>query len=497
MHRSLLMERMAQSFICVLLLLAAGSAESSPDASSASRGELRSRLRSVLKQPALAGARLSALVVREADGVVLFEHEPDRMMIPASNAKILTALAVLSTLGPTFQFETQIWSDRAPDIKGTVGRLGVRASGDPALNSEDWWRLASELRAAGLRKVSGDIVLDVSYLDTVRWHPSWQGISSRAYHAPVGALNANYGSFAVRVAPGAILDDPVRVRISPDIPYLRPSLEARTVSPRKRRSLVVDRRERDGYELVTVAGSARRGSEPKTYYRSVSNPAAYAGAILRMQLAANGIEVAGKVLIGKTPAAPHELLLFKGRPLSEIVRLFMKFSNNTIAETLVKDLGARATGEAGSWNNGVPEMRRRLLSLGIASEDFALVDGSGLSYENRASARAMVSALRVASASFGIGPEFLAAFPVAGRDGTLEKRAATATDRVRAKTGLLNQVTALSGFAIVRGLDPAVDAEMPEGERVIFSLLVNGYSSRDGEAMEAVDAFSSALSNFQ
>ena len=111
-----------------------------------------------------------------------------------------------------------------------------------------------------------------------------------------------------------------------------------------------------------------------------------------------------------------------------------------------------------------------------------MLDGSGLSYDNRASPRLLVSALRAAQSHFGIGPEFFASLPIAGVDGTLHRRARAAKGRVRAKTGLLTRVTALTGVA-----------EGPNGQRLLFSVLVNGFRGGARGAMDALDAFAAAL----
>ncbi len=448
---------------------------------------LAARLERALASPALKRAAVSALVVRERDGAVLFAREPDRALTPASNQKILTALAALSTFGPTHQFETVVWSDRPPDADGAVGSLVVQGSGDPVMNNEDWWRVADALRQAGLRKVDGDLVLDDRLFGARRWHPSWGRTSSRAYHAPVGALTANYGAFAVTVTPGAKRGDPVAVEVDPPVPYLQLSNEARTAAPRERGSLVVDRAADGDREVVMVRGRMSAGLEPKTYYRSVLDPARYAGAVLRMQLAAVGIEVAGGTRRGAAEDAGHELLRFEGRPMSEIVRLFVKYSNNSVAESLVKSLGVEATG-VGTWANGTPEVERVLVRLGLDRGAFHVVDGSGLSYENKVSPRALVQALRIGRGSFAYGPELVAALPIANADGTLEKRAEDSRGEVRAKTGLLNGVTGLSGFAHLGdgGANGAADV-------AIFSLLVNGYRVDDEAAMAAVDGFVAEL----
>jgi D-alanyl-D-alanine carboxypeptidase/D-alanyl-D-alanine-endopeptidase (penicillin-binding protein 4) len=445
-------------------------------------------LERVLTRNGLEGAKVSALVVTHPDGQVLFERKPDRLMIPASNAKLLTAVAALDAFGPTHQFVTEISSDAAPGPQGAVKQLYLRGGGDPAMTTEDWWRLASELRGTGLRAVLGDLVIDDSAFDRVRWHPSVEGVSSRAYHAPVGALNANYGSFSVTVRPGAKVGEPVAVSVNPPLPYLRLSNKGRTLNKKKRRSLVVDRTAGEHDEIISVRGGVRVGDPSKTFYRSVLRPEFYAGAVLKMQLEALGVKVSGNVRSGLAPESVYPLHEFKGRPVGEIVRLFMKFSNNGIAEAFVKNLGALASGGVGRWEEGVPEMRRRLIAHGIPGEGFKMVDGSGLSYRDRASPRALVTALRAGLDSFRWGPELVASLPIAARDGTLEKRASGAQDQVRAKTGLLNGVTGLSGYAAL----PGESAGMPRG-RVVFSVLVNDYQHGDNSAMDALDQFAALL----
>jgi len=127
-------------------------------------------------------------------------------------------------------------------------------------------------------------------------------------------------------------------------------------------------------------------------------------------------------------------------------------------------------------------MREQLVGLGIDLTGVRLADGSGLSRDNRLSARVLVEVLRAADRHFELAPDLLAALPIAGRDGTFKKRAGASRDRLRAKTGLLTGVTALTGMARTAG-----------GRDVIFSILANGYTQGDRAAMNAVDAFAQAL----
>lgn len=441
---------------------------------------LAARLESVLRSSSLRQARIGALVVRDSDARVIFEHEPDRRMIPASNQKILTALAALDVFGPAHRFETVVFSNAPPDSAGRVANLMVRGGGDPVLNSEDWLRLALALHRTGVRHVVGDLIIDDGAFDRMRWHPSWGRVSARAYHAPVGALSANYAHFSVTIGPGQQRGDAALVEVNPPIDYLSVSSRATTAS--RGSVLRVDRRVSPDGETVLVDGAVRLGSKAQTFYRSVIDPARYAAAVLRWQLEANGIQVDGVVRLAPVAPGAHQLLSFEGRPMAEIVRLFMKYSNNAIAETLVKAMGVRMNGGVGSWASGMPVLRHALSAQRIDVKALKLVDGSGLSRENRVTARALVTALRRARASFRFGPEFVASLPIAAIDGTLERRASDSSGRVRGKTGLLDAVTSLSGYA-----------QLADGELAAFSILVNGYEVSDAEAMGAVDRFAAEL----
>jgi len=159
------------------------------------------RLDRLIAREPLAEGTVGMLVVRASDGATVYSRGADRAMIPASNQKILTSVATLSRFGPSHRFTTRIWSNAEPDTNGLVGQLLVEGGGDPVMNSEDWWRLAADLRRAGLRGVRGNLWVDDSRFDPPGWHPSWGRISARAYHAPVGALTANYGTFFVSIWP--------------------------------------------------------------------------------------------------------------------------------------------------------------------------------------------------------------------------------------------------------------------------------------------------------
>lgn len=446
---------------------------------SARAGSLADRLDVALDHPGARGASVGVLVVDAASGSELFARRADTPLAPASNLKILTALAALAALGPAHQFTTVVSADQPIAADGSVGILAIRGGGDPALTSEELWRLAADLQRRGLRRVRHGLLLDDSYFDGERWNPAWGAPSSRAFHAPVAALTANYGAFAVEVAPPPRGGLPAHVSIDPPVAFFQVADAVRTGGDTP---LSVERAADGTRERVRVAGSVRPGGDTVVIQRSVGDPVRYAAAVLRMQLAALGITVDGDDRLGPVPAGFTELVAFRGRPLAELVGLLMKWSNNNIAEMLVKNLGARATGAPGSWTGGVAAVRGQLAALGVDLDGLTMLDGSGLAAADRVTPRTLVSALRTARASFPLAPEFTAALPIAGRDGTLRTRAPAATDRARAKTGLINGVATLSGYA-----------RTGDGREVVFSILNNGAPAGDAAAIAANDAFLEAL----
>jgi D-alanyl-D-alanine carboxypeptidase/D-alanyl-D-alanine-endopeptidase (penicillin-binding protein 4) len=201
-----------------------------------------------------------------------------------------------------------------------------------------------------------------------------------------------------------------------------------------------------------------------------------------MQLAALGIEVKGGVRRAYVPDGARELIAFEGRPLSDVVHRFLKFSNNPIGEALIKSLSVSADTAPGSWKGGAAVVRARARRARPADRGAGPGRWVGAVYDDRASPRLLVAAVREASRSFRYGPEFVASLPIGHTDGTLHKRMTRAGPELRAKTGLLTRVTTLSGIA-----------RRADGRTLAFSILVNGFRGGAAEAMAAVDAFAAAL----
>jgi D-alanyl-D-alanine carboxypeptidase/D-alanyl-D-alanine-endopeptidase (penicillin-binding protein 4) len=444
-------------------------------------------LERALAQPALRGANVGLEVIDLESGSVLVDRDGERGLVPASNQKLMVAATALALWGPQHRFETAVHTTRAIDAEGVLdGTLWVVGSGDPSLVTESFWRLVEELRVRGLRSIRGGIGVDASRFDGQQLHPDWEASSRRAYYPRISGFAANFSAFRIEVRGGRAPQSPVAVAVLPEIPYFRVRSEAVSIPGAGQVDLDINALPDGSGERVRVSGALRVNQDASTYWRSVALPERYAAELLRAQLEAQGVSVAGPIRIGTLPEGAEPLLTFEGEPLGLIIRDLNKYSNNFIAEQLTKALGAEFRGRPGSWSAGIDVIREHLQTAGVIGAETVIADGSGLSPRNRVSAATLARIVRHAARQFGSGPEFLASLPIGGRDGTLEERSYADGLAVRGKTGHLRSVSSLAG--IVAG---------EQGRLRAFAIIVNGARGERLDVDGAIDEVVASLAGAQ
>ena len=468
-------------FVCALGVCALGplpALAGEPQSQATGREALRRQIDALLSQPPLLGAHCSVQVDSLEDGQTLYARSPDDLLNPASNTKLVTSAAALLRLGPEYRFATDFLSDK-PLRNGRTQQLIVKGRGDPSINTERLAGLVADLWHRGLRSV-GELVLDDTHFDREPWGPGWEQESSdKSWAAPVGALSINHNSVAIYVVPAERAGTRARVELEPDPrDYFLLENRVTTVAANGRRKLRPHTSAQGERTRVVVEGRVAVRADGQVLFRRVTDPTFYYGQTLKMLLQQRGIRVSGQVRRGVAPATATLLASYDSPELSEIVRDMNKVSSNFIAEMLIKTLGAEIKGPPGTWPKGLEVTSDLLAELGIARGTYQLRNGSGLNDTNRFSARELTTLLGAVWKRFPVAAEFVASLGIAARDGTMRLRmeGTDAAGRLRAKTGTLEHVTALSGYVQSLG-----------GERFAFSVLVNDWTGRASPVLSSVD----------
>ncbi|MEZ4401796.1 MAG: D-alanyl-D-alanine carboxypeptidase/D-alanyl-D-alanine-endopeptidase [Kofleriaceae bacterium] len=425
----------------------------------------------------MAGATIGAVVVDVATGEVLWSHDAERPLSLASVQKVLTATAALDRLGPDFRWRTTVYGQDFDAATGVVrGDLIVRGRGDPTLTAADLAALVRDLRWRGVTRIAGDLTVDASYFDGVDEPPRYddQPRERAGYRAPIAATSLERNAVTVVVTADRANLGLADVTLDPPGgDYVRVvQREVVTVTTGRTRVTAATVLRRDHLELK-VTGQINAADGVTFVRRRIDDPAALFGEGLRTALAAAGIRVRGRGIV-RRPADtyPDAVVLAEhsSAPLAEVIRTMAKYSDNFIAETVLKTLGAetRATTGPGTWADGVWALQETLTAAGVPAGTARTENGSGLYDATAVSARAVAQVLVAGWRNFRIGPELASALAIGGVDGTLGRRltGADVRGRIRGKTGTLAAVASLAGYA---GLDST--------HPLAFVCVVNGLPS--------------------
>jgi D-alanyl-D-alanine carboxypeptidase/D-alanyl-D-alanine-endopeptidase (penicillin-binding protein 4) len=328
--------------------------------------KISARLHKMVEASKLNSADLGIWVGRTAEQGLetLYSHDAGRSMIPASLSKLATLATVLHELRPGYKFKTQLMSDAQIESGKLMGSIYLVGGGDPSFVSEDMWLLVNDLTHAGITSIDGDVVVDDSRFDKVRFGPDRQKERvDRAYDAPIGAMSMNWNSVNIYARPGDSVGEKLRVSVDVTTPYLTIKNETKTVASGHGQNVSVERATaKNGMgEEITIRGSMARGQPEVAIFKSITSPDLFSGYNLIEFLKQRGISVKGGVKLGKTPASGQVLATFEGKPLAHVVTDMAKWSNNFVAEMLVKNLSA----EAGAWHHG----RRNRSSARLSGND--------------------------------------------------------------------------------------------------------------------------------
>lgn len=450
---------------------------------------LRSEIDGLIREPGWRDAAWSVMAVSLERGDTLYAHNPGVALAPASNMKLFTTAAALYYLGPDFRYGTFLMTDGVVENGVLNGDLVLYGTGDPTLADRFgsrravWQAFADTLLALGITRVTGDIVGDASYFEGPGTPEGWQtSYMNASYAAPSSALSYAENVATIQVKPAAQAGWRPEVTLVPGGEGFGVVNNATTVAS-GRTTIRIRRSAYDG--PVVVSGQIARNASPVVRAVVVSDPERLAAAAFRYELEERGITVDGSVrgvtsgdespVTGRSVFAPgfreetplRVLAVHTSPPLIEILHIINHRSHNMMAEQTLRTVG-RVVAGSGSVEGGaraVQAMLERELDQG-SIDQLSIYDGSGLSVLNRASARSFIQLLD-AMADSPMWQAFWSTLPEAGAPGGLRRMYRTAAEgNLRAKTGTINNVSALSGY--VRAAN---------GERIAFSIIANNVPS--------------------
>lgn len=384
----------------------------------------------------------------DAQGKAFMEHNADLLLPPASTLKVVTALAARLILEQGHRFETL--------LERQGNDLIIRFSGDPTLTRQHLHQLLLKLKTqqGNWQNLWIDDTAFAGQERGLGW--PWENLGA-CYSAPSAAATLDANCVPVSVLSNAQPGDKVAVKIPAGRP-IKIDSEALILSAQEKQNrhcdLDLNLGENNHYWL---SGCWAQSKNPLVLKLAVQKPSAYSANMVAALLKAEGISLKGKVRIGKPPSGERQILArHQSAPIEVLIDLMLKRSDNLIADTLLKTLGAAWFQQPGSYRTGLLALRRVLkekagIDLGLA----ILEDGSGLSRSNRITPRLMAQVLayiQKEDATLGL----LKAFPVSGESGTLQYRASMnqppLKGRYAAKTGTLFGAKNLAGiFTTAKG----------------------------------------------
>lgn len=463
----------------VLALVAAALPASATKRPAPKTVSLSDRLLAITRRtPILPRSEFAVAVQKVGDPQPLLLVNADRPLILASTTKIFTTAAALDRLGAEYKFRTRVFADAPVGPEGVLpGHLVIAGGGDPAISGrlfEDdplavfrpW---VEAIKAKGIKVVRDGLVLDTSFFDDVRVHPDWPAEQEQHWwQAPVSALSYNDNVVLVRATGALRPGSPAMLGFYPAGPPLL-ELIGRVFTASGRGARVGVRRPA-GSRTVLASGLVGR-NRTWTGDVTVPDPPLYFAAAFSQVLRENGVELRGSPTVRTEPSETPPLL--DGRTsvfthetgIVPVISVCNKRSQSFFAEQILKTLGAEKRGR-GTWENGEAEVSEFLKSLKIDPGKFHLVDGSGRSRNNTASAGAYIEFLNALATRWDKFETFRPTLAITGSwDGSLRHRMLGEATRgkVFAKTGNIAGVVTLSGYV-----------QAQSGAWYAFSILING-----------------------
>ena len=448
---------------------------------------LGAQLEALTTKGKLAKSTVGVHLVDLEDGKVLFAKNADRPMNPASNIKLITSAAALDRFGPNHTFYTEVLAT-APPKQGTLtGSLYIQGSGEAFLLYEDVLSWASEIRRQGVTTVTGDLFVSDSGFDHQGNYlpPGFdQKSEDGAYRAAVSAVSVNFSAVSITISPGKV-GTPATVTVTPPNDMVEVLNSSKTTKGKGQSIRVKSLKAPTGDKTqIVVQGTIGNSASGASFRKRIDHPSLFAASVLKRALQTVGVEVQGSLKVGDAPPGATRLVRHDSEPLTVLLMALNKWSNNFMAEQMLRNLSMTPSKDKGTWAGGRTVVREFLKDANLpALETLALNNGSGL-YAGNLVSPAQFTALLLHMHRHRWAPEYAATMAIGGVDGTLARRFKPVLGLVRGKTGTLNEVTALSGYILTKS-----------GRHFALSILINDPPVRAWQLRGAQDDIALAIAS--
>lgn len=387
-------------------------------------------------------------VVDLTTGVRVYRRNPGKLFTPASNMKLFSNAAALMVLGPDYRFRNELSAGASELQKGVLqGNLYIKLPGDPSFDRERLAVLLSTLKAWHIHRIHGNVVIDSDHAGLSAYAPGSM-ISDRVYSygAPLAPLMIDANRLVVTVNPADKPGGPAVVEVEGGLGGM--VLNNQVVTKDRNARCGVSFSMNDQNQL-TVRGCIALGQWAVEQKMAIRNPLVYAQGLIKQLLNESNIVLDGQVILGKRAIGSLLLASDTSKPIAQLMADTLKPSDNLYADSLFLHAAATLQHSPVNWADAQRIIKAFLeQQTHISLKDAVLMDGSGLSRQDKVTAEQTAGLLRFLYERFPLTFEYIAALPVSGRDGTLQRRfkRPEQQDLIRAKTGTMAGIVSLSGY---------------------------------------------------
>ncbi len=421
------------------------------------------------------GSLFAAKIIDLDTDEVVYEKQPDMLLMPASSQKIVTLYSALRLIDVDDAFKTSLYTDGTIKDGKINGNLYFKFNGDPEFTTQKLERMIETLRVLKVNSITKDVVIDDSEYDDEFFGHGWPSDQTKfCYSAPISAIMLDRNCYRVSVHKNAKSAN-FRLEQFPSFAKIINKAKMTEMS-----NLCEFELRAFGDNSYVLDGCYQHKDLPEDLNIAMQNPRKNALETIHYILKAKKVSFKG-IKIGSTPSGAKELAYYKSRPIRSLLKDMTKDSDNFVSEAIFKRISAKNTDYAGGWKNSSILVTDLLVKdLEINRSDISVRDGSGISRKDLISPNIFVKLLKSAYSKNDVKNTFVESLPIAGVDGTLRNRFKdTHLEKVLvAKTGSIDNVSTLSGYAF-----------MPSGKKYAFSLMTNNSL----EAMDKIKKYEEEL----